>query len=1558
MIEKSFYLIRTNPALTTNVKIVITSNNDLYLESYSANRTLSEERFKHFKINKENWLFEEIPAFFTGVPSETAYYVKAVDDDAVMYDDFANQFDDMYFSGAYWTEDTYYDEEYEYIAPLWIKKDYLPNGFMIFRIDGSGLTDGNDPSTFRTDILDKWKIVTYFDLTEDTDIGKYIRTQINHELFPAVALDVHFEDLRLTKFYGIDYFKSGYVSKSIHLENKYKLNTPIFHSEEYFTDQWKSLGLIFPFIWNLKFLFDDNPATSTNLRKWSLNRYAGFYIDDIEKIKKVSPYQPFALNKVAVENLQQLIPEEVAEIPYLLNNIFVQDIGLRRFTFDPILGGWQENKIYYIEWQGEFYKLERTLNEDPNIIGKYIYKVISPIKIEYTVPEEITNSQLQELYKKVLINELTTLKYQIEIIDSIEFENIKGNNIIEYTNSTYTSLKRNFKQYIKNGQLVWGFTITLDSEINNNLFTIEKFDDTDLVIIEINDKKYVIKRYPDTIPNIGGKYYIQSDEAIKITKKYEEIWINNGIYTKDSEFYHYKNIEQVKINENPITYSISRVSFLDIKDFDFNRIETEYTNYEYELENSITESLEPKLFGRDRRTITIKVEKPQELNADNFTNDGLKEYLLSDPHSYTEWYKQEDSDGIILDKDDNRRLFDTFEKYIDFKWNNIINVIKFTINNIIYNGDSNSTLLTIKEYQELLPLYIYPTRIPILDEANEIILDPDTGYPLWQKDWNGDYIYTQSSKPIIQSIDLDRKWYREEGYLLLLEDNENEQDKYLDFLTNTEPKELKINLPWNDDTNADYRRYYYPMAYTMTWSPYSKSVVDPHQTLDTNYVPVTSEYVTSEELFEIRDNKLHISPILGKNQYVCKWGALNSMSHADYPYRLNYDLDIGGEYNMSSNAITNIPYAVRQYKDLDYFYRFGLTDLPTTYKYYSLHLKDDYFDIDKYVIGDFDYFDWLFNTDILTTDGLLTTKKYSVFSNGNENNAANTIFKGIKYYLYDVKEIKFNKEYLNENLYIIDNYVKKVNTKYNNYKFSIIMGRKLTKFKYNAGDNDGDFGIDVYLNDKYKNVVVHLYFETDFPVTFRAYNADSTTLAYNIDNPPPAGKTTEELIEMGYVPYVLRNLETAILDELYDADTIVDQETNENYWELGKVKLNDIKQIGDIRIRNLRLFEFLTILNDYNYDPLNGSGRRPVKFIHIYEDGNINFFDTTNTDFTIEFDLPQDFLVKSDVYNVDTYHETSLKINNSIKNRIIIDDDPNSVTGDPTHTSEGALVNSITDINAWDGYPIARVFSTPNNKDKREIYDLSEKTDPKIYRHSSAYVPIFKDLQMFRPTSYWTVTSSNVEYIPSLSAKNWKFYDDFSDGNETGEILTSFGYIDEIIFSKCNLNGNILKLAQYNDADKRSIYSMVDECGYNVTSRYVFQSTWDSEFYISSRLFEMPINSYPDKAGYCVFFNGLNSKLVVEDDKKFNIVPDKYEKIIDVDPQDEYDVPYDGKIYIDSSGSIYNEGNIVKSVINVSAHDNWIVFNGVNYPRIELLEYLSDIKNIRFEITFLLDSYN
>ena len=56
----------------------------------------------------------------------------------------------------------------------------------------------------------------------------------------------------------------------------------IFELEKFIFDGYKTNNVVFPNILNLSFLFDDTPADEDSLRKWSINPYYGFYLDDRE----------------------------------------------------------------------------------------------------------------------------------------------------------------------------------------------------------------------------------------------------------------------------------------------------------------------------------------------------------------------------------------------------------------------------------------------------------------------------------------------------------------------------------------------------------------------------------------------------------------------------------------------------------------------------------------------------------------------------------------------------------------------------------------------------------------------------------------------------------------------------------------------------------------------------------------------------------------------------------------------------------------------------------------------------------------------------------------------------------------------------------------------------------------------------------------------------------------------------------------------------------------------------------------------------------------------------
>jgi len=145
-VDKSFQIIRTNPRLTTNVKLVVNSDNSIYLESFNSSKELSDQKYKHVLLNRESLIEDEMPRFYDGLPKKIAFAPKSEIDMDVMYDRYENQFDNTYYSGANEVEDQWYKEEFEYFAPLYIKKNNIPKKFMILRVDDAAIyeLDGQD----------------------------------------------------------------------------------------------------------------------------------------------------------------------------------------------------------------------------------------------------------------------------------------------------------------------------------------------------------------------------------------------------------------------------------------------------------------------------------------------------------------------------------------------------------------------------------------------------------------------------------------------------------------------------------------------------------------------------------------------------------------------------------------------------------------------------------------------------------------------------------------------------------------------------------------------------------------------------------------------------------------------------------------------------------------------------------------------------------------------------------------------------------------------------------------------------------------------------------------------------------------------------------------------------------------------------------------------------------------------------------------------------------------------------------------------------------------------
>ena len=131
----SYGIIRTNPKLTGNVKVV-SDGIDIYLESFSANTELSSQRFKAFKVDETSTYDQDVFRFFNNgkVPIASAYEIGQEYEDTAILANYRNQYEMLYCAGTRSVASESYSQSLATLAPLWLNKQ-IPNSFVIFRLD-------------------------------------------------------------------------------------------------------------------------------------------------------------------------------------------------------------------------------------------------------------------------------------------------------------------------------------------------------------------------------------------------------------------------------------------------------------------------------------------------------------------------------------------------------------------------------------------------------------------------------------------------------------------------------------------------------------------------------------------------------------------------------------------------------------------------------------------------------------------------------------------------------------------------------------------------------------------------------------------------------------------------------------------------------------------------------------------------------------------------------------------------------------------------------------------------------------------------------------------------------------------------------------------------------------------------------------------------------------------------------------------------------------------------------------------------------------------------------
>ena len=281
--NKSFALLRTNPKLTSNLKLLVNSSGDLFLSSFRANKELSKIEFQKYEVKSSGIYSIDIANFYKKLPSTQRYETLRASSDITLFSDYEFQYEDQYQYGAIQNTTKLYDEQYKIFAPIWLEKQ-VPSKFVIYRVeDVDYKTDYTEDTTGQNsrilELLKNATIIKTFDLGISSKIGEYLNTHVNDKRFPNSALTINFKKDSQSTFNGIDIVNGGFTVKTEQLDRDYiQVDYPEIFSNQTITNGFERNGIISANIINLEFLFDDYTAEN-----YKIYRYFGIYADDIDE---------------------------------------------------------------------------------------------------------------------------------------------------------------------------------------------------------------------------------------------------------------------------------------------------------------------------------------------------------------------------------------------------------------------------------------------------------------------------------------------------------------------------------------------------------------------------------------------------------------------------------------------------------------------------------------------------------------------------------------------------------------------------------------------------------------------------------------------------------------------------------------------------------------------------------------------------------------------------------------------------------------------------------------------------------------------------------------------------------------------------------------------------------------------------------------------------------------------------------------------------------------------------------------------------------------------------
>jgi hypothetical protein len=1044
-------LLRTNPKLSTNVKIVVDESDRIYLESIDANRNLANSGYKKWELDKNSKYSFDLSRYWNTnkTPLDSTYDVLREYSDTSVLDSYNKQFEEEYHYGTRLNGSKLYGEYFRIFAPIWIDFN-IPKKFVIYRIDNplSKINVGDAAADKRERILQLTKnstIVKVFDLSTDSAIGTYLHNHVYDEFFPKSPLTITMEKDEKSSYNGIDLIKGGFVEKSEYIYDDFvKQDNTLIDTNDFITDGFRRNKVASANLINLEFLFSD-----PNAKDYSINRYFGLYVDDIDSgIGEVSYVKNGIIKFKSIESFLEGNDPTYAIPEYKL----IQEVGL----------------LGYVKLLDSFYNID-ALNiydakkymisvkaEDSDIssrLGIFEKNTTVPLKYnqnagaDYIKLNIVSNPQHGDFFKVTPVKK-ESVRFKI-------IKNVNGESVIisdDFSNQIQFDTGVDYGETWSNLSSTW---IAIEQHIadsnnplppNNNASAVSFYNRYNLSIEATNqiDSIVLTERKSSLVDNALS--VSTNLTIISVDEIYTNVDPTSGLFVCDN------NLAPKRFssgffsgngNMSDIAYTIAN-SIRTHTVFDaFSVGNSVYIkNYAngYRLMNATL------LVGINNNSNFLNIDNADNKNELNLSNDILSlfsAYFFSGGHS------AEKSIYIATNTVNQIKSGDFIPTKYYNKYNQVLDIVE-NIDSV--DGVYSKLILLDKSDLKNGEYKVY--------SKNKLRIGLFSAYDIY--DMNFDFYDTLNSK--LKELELET----------------SKNIDYLPYKNSTINDQLKPEDMFDIDAwEAE------PINYFSNLLPILRDE-DPEK-FKVN--PIFSEYDRLKENYQ-KEFAVNSRVV----PYINKWVLKDTVTVREQPYYLNTNEAFG-----RTNFAPDITKEGRNREGFTHEW-FYIDQFPTYYKNklikqdqinsyqdmyntsfsYINHIEGFEIDRSLFTSVQYDYFDRFMITEgyetivpiDLTANGVADInpiywsktsiqKKYTLVGDGDETTFASTFFKGLKYTFKSRKKGQFTD---------VNEFVK--NSNFNGYRFSVLL-----KTKTNSSSNSVDY--EFIKNDKFKFIILLITLNID-----------------------------------------------------------------------------------------------------------------------------------------------------------------------------------------------------------------------------------------------------------------------------------------------------------------------------------------------------------------------------------------------------------------------------------------------------------------------------------------------